>query len=147
MLAERWQRLAPDRQGLTLDKLSRTTGESALYEHVLEAARLLADRADTPTRDQAGVASDMRTGLARCAVDRTEALDEGRRSMPYVGQGSVGIAVVLDGYLGHDDLADQIDRLARYAVPYQGELALPGDQVMRLSMGLDAGTADCLAIT
>jgi hypothetical protein len=71
VLAERWQRLAPDRQGLTLDKLSRTTGESALHEHVVEAARLLADRADTPTRDQAGVACGMRTGLARCAVDRT----------------------------------------------------------------------------
>ncbi|MER5428524.1 class III lanthionine synthetase LanKC [Streptomyces sp. NPDC002588] len=48
----------------------------------------------------------LRADLARCAKDRSGALavDEGRRSMPYLGQGSVGIAMVLDDFLArHDD--------------------------------------------
>lgn len=41
-------------------------------------------------------------------------------------------------------LAEQIDGLAWYALPYQGRLAFPGDQMMRLSMDLATGTAGCL---
>ncbi|MFI5617101.1 class III lanthionine synthetase LanKC [Streptomyces sp. NPDC051567] len=42
------------------------------------------------------------------------------------------------------DLARQIDSLARHAVPYQGHLAFPGEQMMRLSMDLSTGTAGVL---
>jgi hypothetical protein len=38
----------------------------------------------------------------------------------------------------------QIAALSWYAVPYEGELAFPGDQMMRLSMDLATGTAGCL---
>ncbi|MFF4656295.1 class III lanthionine synthetase LanKC [Streptomyces sp. NPDC001381] len=139
-------------------------------------------------------ARHLRADLAHCATDRSGALavDEGRRSMPYLGQGSVGIAMVLDDYLArHDDqvfararsailpaatarfyaqsglfggragmvlhlartttpeaaprrLADQVSRLSWHAVPFHGQLAFAGDQVMRLSMDLATGTAGCL---
>ncbi|MFG3287051.1 class III lanthionine synthetase LanKC [Streptomyces sp. NPDC048111] len=39
---------------------------------------------------------------------------------------------------------EQIRHLAWHALPYQGELAFPGDQLMRLSMDLATGTAGCL---
>ncbi|MFD9791214.1 class III lanthionine synthetase LanKC [Streptomyces sp. NPDC059070] len=43
-----------------------------------------------------------------------------------------------------DRLDEQTSALAWYAVPYQGHLAFPGDQMMRLSMDLATGTAGCL---
>ncbi|MFG2722027.1 class III lanthionine synthetase LanKC [Streptomyces sp. NPDC048416] len=39
---------------------------------------------------------------------------------------------------------EQIRYLAWFALPYQGHLAFPGDQMMRLSMDLATGTAGCL---
>ncbi|GGL02213.1 class III lanthionine synthetase LanKC [Streptomyces flaveus] len=53
-------------------------------------------------------ARHLRADLAHCAMDRSGALavDEGRRSMPYLGRGSVGIALVLDDYLTHHDDED-----------------------------------------
>ncbi|MEU3324382.1 MULTISPECIES: class III lanthionine synthetase LanKC [Streptomyces] len=133
--------------------------------------------------------------LGRCVRDSagTLVVDEGSRTMPYLGAGSVGIAMVLDDFLahrpGHDrfararagilpaarmryyaqpglfqgragmllhlsrtttpgvtelDLAAQSEGLGWYAMPYGGELAFPGDQMMRLSMDLATGTAGCL---
>ncbi|MFI6682042.1 class III lanthionine synthetase LanKC [Streptomyces sp. NPDC050485] len=41
-------------------------------------------------------------------------------------------------------IADQIAGLSWYALPYEGQLAFPGDQMMRLSMDLATGTAGCL---
>ncbi|WP_329465427.1 class III lanthionine synthetase LanKC [Streptomyces sp. NBC_01431] len=41
-------------------------------------------------------------------------------------------------------LDDQIAGLSWYAMPYEGQLAFPGDQMMRLSMDLATGTAGCL---
>ncbi|MDW6063198.1 hypothetical protein SAZ11_40790 [Streptomyces sp. FXJ1.4098] len=41
-------------------------------------------------------------------------------------------------------MAAQIAALGWYAVPYQGQLAFPGEQMMRLSMDLATGTAGCL---
>jgi tRNA A-37 threonylcarbamoyl transferase component Bud32 len=139
-------------------------------------------------------ATALRRDLARCVRDRNGVLhiDEGVRTMPYLGAGSVGIGMVLDSYLAHraDDYFDgaraeitpaaclryyaqpglfngragmvlhlsrtttpdvapgalerQIDGLGWYAVPYQGHLAFPGEQMMRLSMDLATGTAGCL---
>ncbi|MFI9308105.1 class III lanthionine synthetase LanKC [Streptomyces triculaminicus] len=144
--------------------------------------------------DLAGAA--LRDDLGRCVRTPIGSLDvdEGRRTMPYLGDGSVGIGAVLDDYLAHrpdgaDDLTEARDRiltaarsrfyaqpgllqgragmiwhLARttapgvtredidrqvsalswYAMPYRGELAFPGHQMMRLSMDLATGTAGVL---
>jgi hypothetical protein len=41
-------------------------------------------------------------------------------------------------------LAQQIAGLGWFAMDYQGQLAFPGHQMMRLSMDLATGTAGCL---
>ncbi|TDC69545.1 class III lanthionine synthetase LanKC [Streptomyces hainanensis] len=139
-------------------------------------------------------ATALRRDLAHCAVDRRGMLnvDEGDRVLPYLGEGSVGIAAVLDDYLAHvadpeferaratilpgaalryyaqpglfrgragmvwhlartttpgatpAALAAQAAAMDWYGMSYQGELAFPGDQMMRLSMDLATGTAGCL---
>jgi hypothetical protein len=138
----------------------------------------------------------LRRDLACCTVREGGALevDEGWRTMPYVGDGSVGVGLVLDDYLGHAPdaaeelgaaragivtaatcrfyaqpglfqgragmilhlartsapeadrarLAGQIAGLGWSAMTYQGQLAFPGHQMMRLSMDLATGTAGCL---
>ncbi|MEU7057139.1 class III lanthionine synthetase LanKC [Streptomyces sp. NPDC046197] len=142
--------------------------------------------------DAAAVA--LRRDLERCVVQKNGALevDEGWRTMPYVGDGSAGVGMVLDDYLAHapDEqfdqaragiltaassrfyaqpglfqgragmilhlsrttvpgatarrLAEQVAALGWYAMAYQGQLAFPGHQMMRLSMDLATGTAGCL---
>lgn len=133
--------------------------------------------------------------LARCVQDSTGTwqVDEGTRIMPYLGAGSVGIAMVLDDFLRHrpgharfaelragilpaarmryyaqpglfqgragmllhltrtrtpgvtaQDIGAQLDGLGWYGMSYEGRLAFPGDQMMRLSMDLATGTAGCL---
>ena len=42
------------------------------------------------------------------------------------------------------ELASQLQRLTWHAMPYQGNLAFPGDQLLRLSMDLATGTAGVL---
>ncbi|MFJ9155483.1 class III lanthionine synthetase LanKC [Streptomyces griseoviridis] len=137
----------------------------------------------------------LRRDLDRC-VERDGGLevDEGWRTLPYLGDGSAGIGLVLDDWLAHgpDDTgrfeaarsailtastsrfyaqpgllqgragmvlhlgrttapdadpartADQIAGLGWLAMDYQGQLAFPGHQMMRLSMDLATGTAGCL---
>lgn len=134
--------------------------------------------------------------LDRCVHGAGGALqvDEGWRTMPYLGAGSAGIGMVLDDWLVHGDderfararqeivraaqakfyaqpglfrgaagmvlhlsrtaaagpgtssadLARQIGVLSWHALPYEGRLAFPGEQMMRLSMDLATGTAGCL---
>ncbi|WP_406431652.1 class III lanthionine synthetase LanKC [Streptomyces sp. NBC_00631] len=135
----------------------------------------------------------LRRDLDRCVVQKGGGLevDEGWRTLPYLGDGSVGIGMVLDDWLAHgvddtgdferaraavrtaatsrfyaqpglfqgragmilhlarsgaepDRLAAQIDGLGWLAMAYQGQLAFPGHQMMRLSMDLATGTAGCL---
>lgn len=138
----------------------------------------------------------LRADLDRCVTSAfgTLQVDEGWRTMPYLGEGSVGVGIVLDDYLEHrrDEVFErarpeivgaarsgfyaqpglfrglagmvlylsrttapgpgtepaqvrrQIDALTRYAMRYQGHLAFPGEQLMRLSMDLSTGTAGCL---
>jgi hypothetical protein len=140
----------------------------------------------------------LRQDLACCVEQKGGSLevDEGWRTMPYLGDGSVGVGMVLDDYLAHaaddaepdaleraragiltaatsrfyaqpglfqgragmilhlsrttapgagaDRLAGQIAGLGWYAMSYQGQLAFPGHQMMRLSMDLGTGTAGCL---
>ncbi|MFJ2606222.1 class III lanthionine synthetase LanKC [Streptomyces sp. NPDC087425] len=140
-------------------------------------------------------AEALRRDLDRC-VERDGGLevDEGWRTLPYLGDGSAGIGLVLDDWLAHgtDDTgrfeaartailtashsrfyaqpglfqgragmilhlgrttapaadpartARQIDGLGWLAMDYQGQLAFPGHQMMRLSMDLATGTAGCL---
>ncbi|SNX65709.1 lanthionine synthetase-like protein [Streptomyces sp. TLI_55] len=117
-------------------------------------------------------------------------VDEGWRTLPYLGEGSAGIGMVLDDHLAHtggeladvragiltaatfrfyvqpglfqgraglilhlartstpgarERLAGQIDGLGWFSMSYQGQLAFPGHQMMRLSMDLGTGTAGCL---
>ncbi|MEV5610409.1 class III lanthionine synthetase LanKC [Streptomyces sp. NPDC052225] len=132
--------------------------------------------------------------LDRCVTARDGGLqvDEGWRTMPYLGDGSAGIGMVLDTYLrlapdpgleaaragivtaatsrfyvqpglfeGRAGmilhlarttapgatprrLADQVDALGWLAMTYEGQLAFPGHQMMRLSMDLGTGAAGCL---
>ncbi|MFI9200604.1 class III lanthionine synthetase LanKC [Streptomyces sp. NPDC053048] len=65
----------------------------------------------------------LRADLARCVRTPTGSLDvdEGWRTMPYLGDGSVGIGAVLDDYLAHrpaaadDDLTEARDRIVTAA--------------------------------
>lgn len=151
------------------------------YERTGEA-RLLA---------AAGVA--LRRDLDCCVTREGGALevDEGWRMMPYLGDGSAGIGMVLDDCLAHiedtdgeferaragivtaagcrfyvqpglfqgragmilhlartgasrERLAEQVAALGWFAMDFQGQLAFPGHQMMRLSMDLGTGTAGCL---
>ncbi|WP_051764286.1 class III lanthionine synthetase LanKC [Streptomyces sp. NRRL F-5135] len=156
--------------------------------------RLYERTQDTALLDLAAVA--LRRDLARCrhGAGGTLQVDEGWRTMPYLGAGSVGIGMVLDDYLAHRpdeeferargeivraaqatfyaqpglfrgaagmvlylsrttaggpgtqeaDVRRQIDALSWHAMTYQGHLAFPGEQMMRLSMDLSTGTAGCL---
>ncbi|MEU6675732.1 class III lanthionine synthetase LanKC [Streptomyces sp. NPDC046925] len=136
----------------------------------------------------------LRADLDRCVArpDGSIGVDEGWRTMPYLGDGSVGIGMVVDDYLAHRDdagfeavrpgilatarsrfcvqpglfqgraglllhvdrstapgippgeVAAQIEGLGWFSMPYAGQLAFPGNQMLRLSMDLHTGTAGCL---
>ncbi|MFJ9722153.1 class III lanthionine synthetase LanKC [Streptomyces sp. NPDC101209] len=143
--------------------------------------------------DAAGAA--LRRDLDCCVVQQSGGgleVDEGWRTLPYLGDGSAGIGMVLDDYLAHAPdpefekaragivtaatsrfyaqpglfqgragmilhlartteptatqgrLTEQIAALGWYAMAYEGRLAFPGHQMMRLSMDLSTGTAGCL---
>ncbi|MFE6821523.1 class III lanthionine synthetase LanKC [Streptomyces sp. NPDC057690] len=144
--------------------------------------------------EAAGLA--LRRDLAECSAREGGALevDEGWRTLPYLGDGSVGVGAVLDDHAARADdatgefdraragiltaatsrfyaqpglfqgragmilhlartstpgatrsrLDEQIAALGWFAMPYQGQLAFPGHQMMRLSMDLGTGTAGCL---
>jgi hypothetical protein len=68
-------------------------------------------------------------------------------AQPGLFYGRAGMILVLSrqyppGTAGTDPIvAAQVRRLARHALTYRGELAFPGDQLLRLSMDLASGTA------
>ena len=145
---------------------------------------------DTRLLEAAAVA--LRRDLECCVVREGGSLevDEGWRTLPYLGDGSAGVGMVLDDYLAEaapgtgefelvrqgiltaatcrfyaqpglfqgragmilhlartgatDRLPEQLDGLGWFAMAYQGQLAFPGHQMMRLSMDLGTGTAGCL---
>ncbi|MFE2146321.1 class III lanthionine synthetase LanKC [Streptomyces sp. NPDC059456] len=207
--------------GLALDALGTASGERELHAAALHCAELLSRPGQRPARaglmygntgpallflrlyERTGdkelllqAARSLHRDLDRCVTSAygTLQVNEGWRTMPYLGEGSVGIGMVLDDWLEHApderferarreivraaqatfyaqpgllrgaagmilhlartttpgpgtgpaDIARQIDALARHAVPYQGHLAFPGEQMMRLSMDLATGTAGAL---
>jgi tRNA A-37 threonylcarbamoyl transferase component Bud32 len=141
-------------------------------------------------------ATALRQDLSRCMTRDNGSIEvnEGWRTMPYLGRGSAGIGMVLDEYLMHQaddefasaaaairraarsrfyvqpglfngragmilylsrayppghaiwnqEVAAQIRRLAWHRVDYQGHLAFPGEQLLRLSMDLASGAAGVL---
>lgn len=207
--------------GLALDALAAASGESELHAAALRCAELIAQPERRPARagllygnsgpalllvrlyERTGdkelliqAARALHRDLDRCVTSAygTLQVNEGWRTMPYLGEGSVGIGMVLDDWLEHGPderfeqarleivraaqatfyaqpglmrgaagmilhlartttpgpgtgpgaIARQIGALARHAVPYQGHLAFPGEQMMRLSMDLSTGTAGAL---
>ncbi|MFE3657970.1 class III lanthionine synthetase LanKC [Streptomyces sp. NPDC059165] len=209
--------------GLALDALAASTGDTTLRAASLRCGRLVAERTASTAATRTGLlygasgaalllvrlyertgdpelldlaADALRHDLDRCVRGARGALqvDEGWRTMPYLGAGSVGIGMVLDDWLAHgtdvqfgeardgivraaqakfyaqpglfrgaagmvlhlsrtnatgpgttaDDVARQIGVLSWHALPYEGRLAFPGEQMMRLSMDLGTGTAGCL---
>ncbi|MFC9127875.1 class III lanthionine synthetase LanKC [Streptomyces sp. NPDC057099] len=144
--------------------------------------------------DAAAIA--LRRDLESCVTREGGSLevDEGWRTLPYLGDGSAGLGMVLDDLVAYapdlteefaaarsgvltaatsrfyaqpglfqgragmilhlsrttspdataDRLAGQIAGLGWFAMAYQGQLAFPGHQMMRLSMDLATGTAGCL---
>lgn len=164
------------------------TGAALLF------VRLYERTGDTGLLDLAAEALHRDLDRCRSSAGGALQLDEGWRTMPYLGAGSVGIGMVLDDYLAHrddermrtaragivaaarasfyaqpglmrgtagmvlylsrtpyrgpalrdGDLDRQVDALTWHAMTYQGHLAFPGDQMMRLSMDLETGTAGCL---
>ncbi|GHF34136.1 serine/threonine protein kinase [Streptomyces mashuensis] len=116
--------------GLLLDHLAAATGDTGLRDRAHEAARLLADRLAAGQHRRAGLmhgatgsallflrlyertgdralldlsAAALRADLAQCVRTPSGSLDvdEGWRTMPYLGDGSVGIGAVLDDHLAH----------------------------------------------
>lgn len=113
--------------GLVLDHLGRATGDRALRQHALDAADIVTGRLASGIRraglmrgaagaallfvrlhEQTGspellarAAGALRMDLDRCV--RTAAggldVDEGWRTMPYLGDGSAGIGMVLDDFM------------------------------------------------
>ncbi|CAM5667954.1 serine/threonine protein kinase [Streptomyces avidinii] len=207
--------------GLALDALGTAAGEAELHAAALRCAELIARPEQRSARagllygnsgpallfvrlyERTGdkemlnqAAQALHRDLDRCVTSAygTLQVNEGWRTMPYLGEGSVGIGMVLDDWLEHGPderfeqarleivkaaqatfyaqpglmrgaagmilhlartttpgpgtgpgaIARQIDALARHAVPYQGHLAFPGEQMMRLSMDLSTGTAGAL---
>ncbi|WP_407285371.1 class III lanthionine synthetase LanKC [Streptomyces sp. BP-8] len=114
---------------LVADRLGRTTaGEGPLPSragllHGDSGAALLFLRLYERTGDGAllDLAGDaLRRDLARCvrSASGTLQVDEGWRTMPYLGAGSVGIGMVLDDYLSHrpdDGFAATRDEIVRAA--------------------------------
>ncbi|MDQ0772518.1 hypothetical protein QF026_000984 [Streptomyces aurantiacus] len=145
----------------------------------------------------ASAAEALRRDLECCVAQPGGSLevDEGWRTLPYLGDGSAGIGMVLDDYLAlagdrpdnglgeferaragiltaatsrfyaqpglfqgragmilhlhrtgapPGRIAEQVTGLGWFAMSYQGRLAFPGHQMMRLSMDLGTGTAGCL---
>lgn len=166
--------------------LHGATGPALLFLRLHERS------GDTALLDLAARA--LRTDLARCVTqpDGSLQVDDGRRALPYLGDGSVGIGMVIDDYLAHrddaafeaarpgilaaarsrfcvqpglyqgraglllhlnrstapeitpEDVAEQIAALGWFSMSYEGQLAFPGNQMMRLSMDLNTGTAGAL---
>ncbi|MBT2482054.1 class III lanthionine synthetase LanKC [Streptomyces sp. ISL-94] len=127
--------------GLALDSLGTSTGDGRLHAAALRCAELAAGKPPAPKRagllhgrsgpallclrlyERTGdrallaqAATDLHRDLDRCVTGASGTLqvDEGWRTMPYLGAGSVGIGMVLDDWLEH--AADERFEEARTAI-------------------------------
>ncbi|MFF1814450.1 class III lanthionine synthetase LanKC [Streptomyces sp. NPDC058251] len=108
-----------------------------------ESERADATRAAAGAHDRAEVAEfeQARSAILTAATSRFYA-------QPGLFQGRAGMVLHLSrtrapGATG-ERLAGQVAGLGWFAMAYQGQLAFPGHQMMRLSMDLGTGTAGCL---
>ncbi|MGW2229628.1 class III lanthionine synthetase LanKC [Streptomyces formicae] len=188
LLGERLASEEPPKNGRRRAGLLRgATGPALLFLRLYERG------GDPALLDLAARA--LRADLDQCVTQKRDgslAVNEGWRTMPYLGDGSVGIGMVIDDYLAHrdderfeaarpgilaaassrfcvqpglfqgraglllhvnrsttpgitpEDVAAQIEELGWFAMSYAGQLAFPGNQMLRLSMDLNTGTAGCL---
>ncbi|TCC53596.1 lantipeptide synthetase [Kribbella capetownensis] len=144
---------------------------------------------DTGLLDLAEIAIKQDLRRTTLTPDGMRQVDQGWRTLPYLEEGSAGVALVLERYLRHrpsDELTATLAELQRvthcsyyvqpglfmgragllltaaslgeeqvtvddlvyglgwHAMPYQGGLAYPGNQLLRLSMDLATGSAGVL---
>ncbi|MCW7941333.1 serine/threonine protein kinase [Streptomyces hygroscopicus] len=185
------ERLAEPRPGKAKPRSGLLRGASGAALLLLRRYEATGDRALLGAAGEA-----LHRDLECCVVQRGGGLevDEGWRTLPYLGDGSAGIGMVLDDYLAHggerreeferarsgimaaatarfyvqpclfagsaglllhlsrttapgatgEHIAGHVTGLSWFAMSYQGQLAFPGHQMMRLSMDLGTGTAGCL---
>ncbi|MEU3736096.1 class III lanthionine synthetase LanKC [Streptomyces sp. NPDC032198] len=100
LLGERLTAQSPPNGRPRAGLLHGATGPALLF------LRLYERNGDPALLDLAGRA--LRADLAQCVAQRdgSLAVNEGWRTMPYLGDGSVGIGMVLDDYLAHRDDAE-----------------------------------------
>jgi tRNA A-37 threonylcarbamoyl transferase component Bud32 len=100
-----------------------------------------ADRTTAGGTQAADVFERARAGIVTAATSRFYA-------QPGLFQGRAGMILHLARTTApgatRARLEGQIDGLGWFTMPYQGQLAFPGHQMMRLSMDLATGTAGCL---
>ncbi|WP_318721713.1 class III lanthionine synthetase LanKC [Streptomyces albicerus] len=116
--------------GLNLQHFAAATGDPALRDAALQVAGVVADRLGSPENTTAGLlrgsagpalmfvrqyedtgdpefldlaGTALRRDLDHCVVRENGAMevDEGWRTLPYLGNGSAGIGLVLDDFLAH----------------------------------------------
>ena len=116
--------------GLNLQHFAAATGDAALRDAAVQAAGIVADQLGSPEHSSAGLmhgstgpalmflrlyedtgdpeflelaGTALRRDLDHCVARESGALevDEGWRTLPYLGNGSTGIGLVLDDFLAH----------------------------------------------
>ncbi|WP_432948560.1 class III lanthionine synthetase LanKC [Kribbella sp. CA-253562] len=118
-----------------------SSGPALLFLHAYERS------GDTGLLDLARIA--LQQDLRRCTADQygTLQVNQGWRTLPYLEEGSVGIALVLDRYLRHrpdDDLAASLDPLRK--VTHCGYFVQPGLLMGRAGVLLAAAQVEPSAL-
>ncbi|NIK56090.1 class III lanthionine synthetase LanKC [Kribbella shirazensis] len=183
LVADRIQTDVPEISGGQHPRAGLMYGSSGPALLFLEAFERLGD---TGLLDLAEIA--IRQDLKRTVLteDGMRQVNQGWRTLPYLEEGSAGVALVLERYLHHrpsDELTKTLDELKRvthcsyyvqpglfmgragillaaaalgdpvhdlvhglgwHAMPFEGGLAYPGNQLLRLSMDLATGSAGVL---
>ncbi|MDX2895243.1 class III lanthionine synthetase LanKC [Streptomyces scabiei] len=147
ILAEKWHRLSSDLRGLAVDEGWRTmpylgdgsVGVGMVLDDCLAATGAAADaRGPEETAGAQDGLARIRAGILTAAAYRFYA-------QPGLFEGRAGMILHLARTgAPREALAEQIAALGWHSMPYEGQLAFPGNHLMRLSMDLGTGTAGCL---
>ncbi|MFC8662752.1 class III lanthionine synthetase LanKC [Streptomyces sp. NPDC057199] len=123
----------------------RRRSEPGRSEHGQRANGRHANGQDSYGHDSYGHDPDVRAEFERVRSQILTAATSRFYAQPGLFQGRAGMILHLSR-TGADpgQLAAQLAGLGWFAMPYQGQLAFPGHQMMRLSMDLGTGTAGCL---